>query len=103
MAKERKKVKPKPIKEIIPKKRPEPVKKTSKKKETAKKKASIEPEPEVLKEVKLPFKVFKICDGATSEERKEVGEKIQRGELTPLYYGVDGNKHCHHFIVNKKN
>lgn len=99
MAKERKKVKPKPVKDLIPKKRPALPKKVVAKKKL--KEIPIEEEPEPAKEYKLPFKVFKICEGASHEERKAVGERVHQGELTFLYYGVDGNKGCHHYIVNK--
>ena len=99
MAKERKRIEKKPVNAVTPKKREEPKKKlTAKTKVEPKKELPVE-EP---KESKLPYKIVKICDGSKQEEYKEIGERVQRGELKWLCYGIDGNKGCRYYYIIKK-
>ena len=95
MSKERKKAKQKQAETIVPKQRPVVKKKTAKSKPVK----ETEEEP---KEPKSNYKFVKLCDGYKPEEAKQIIERVQKGEVSFAYYGVDGNKGCRYFFVNKK-
>lgn len=78
-----------------------PAKKAAKAKPVKKKVIEVEPEPEPIKEGRLPIKFFKICEGATQDERRLVADKVNRGELKLAYYGTDGTKGCHFYFIHK--
>jgi len=99
MAKERKKIEKKPVTSIVPKKREIPELELTVKNELVLKK---EDQSEENKEIKLPFKIVKIFEGAKQEEYRAIGERVQRGEIKWLYSAIDGNKFCHHYQVIKK-
>jgi hypothetical protein len=99
MAKERKRLEKKPISVVTPKKREEPNKKVTEK-------TKVEPKKELpvedSKESKLPYKIVKICEGSKQEEYKDIGNRVQRGEIKWLCYAADGNKGCHYYYLIKK-
>ena len=104
MKEERKKVERSPIGSITPKKREEPIaepiiKGTPTDSKTAvKSKTEPKQEPESPKTV---LKFVKVCDGSKSEERKEIGDRVMRGELKWHYYALDGDKGCHYYLILK--
>jgi len=96
MAKERKKVERKPIAVVKPKQR-EVQSTTSIIKEPVE--TMVSDNSEITK---LNLKFVKLCDGAKQEEAKEIGDRVQRGELKWSHFSVDGNKNCHHYLIIKK-
>lgn len=79
---EKKRVEKKPIGKVIPKKRPEP-----------------EPEPPKAKKVKTDDKYVRIANDAKAEEFKQIGDRVQSGELKWAYYASDMPKGYHYYIV----
>jgi hypothetical protein len=94
MAKERKKAVVKPVvKPVVPKKREtteEPVKKPV-----------VETTNKEEKKRKTDFKTIRIAANADIEERKQISDRVQKGELTLAYYAVDGENSYHYYFVNK--
>ena len=111
MAKERKKAELKPVvKPIVPKKRElveEP--KTTKTRVTKPKVEEVKPvavqieEPKAKEEKrkKSDFKTIRVASNADIEERKQIADRLQKGELTLAYYAVDGDNSYHYYFVNK--
>jgi hypothetical protein len=61
----------------------------------------IEPQPQV-QEVKLNIKYFKIASDAGKDAFKNVGDRVQKGELKWSHYCTDGTKGAHYYIeINK--
>jgi hypothetical protein len=94
MAKERKKAVIKPVvKPVVPKKR-ETI-------EEPEKKPVVETTNKEEKKRKADFKTIRIAANADIEERKQISDRIQKGELTLAYYAVDGENSYHYYFVNK--
>lgn len=103
MKEERKKVEKNLVGSITPKKREEPIESIVKEiptesKTSVKSKTEPKQEPETPKTV---LKFVKVCDGSKQEERKEIGDKVMRGELKWHYYAIDGDKGCHYYLILK--
>ena len=99
MAKERKKVKPKPIPIVEPKKREEKVK--------GKKKVEKVIEKEEVAESKVKAKAsddkyIRISIGASVEDYKKINDRVLREEIKWAYYGIDNDKGYQYYIVLKK-
>jgi len=100
MSEERKKIVLKPIGVITPKKRVEnkvvPIKKDD----------TVKDNPEVIKDVvettKSTLKFVKVYDGTKQEQRKEIGDRVMKGELKWHHYIFDGDKGCHNYLILKK-
>ena len=103
MKEERKKVERSPIGSITPKKREEPVEPLIPKPKTQEivttDNSKIEPKFEET--VKTSLKFVKVCDGSKPEQRKEIGDRVMRGELKWHHYAIDGDKGCHHYLILK--
>lgn len=115
---DRKKTDKKPIPVIEPKKRVEatPIPKVEPKK---REKVEIKPVlKEVVKGVIKPIEVeviepeprfkrsenkyIKLALDAKAEEKKEFSDKVNKGELRFAFFGLDGDKGYHHYLVLKK-
>jgi hypothetical protein len=94
MAKERKKAVVTPIvKPIVPKKR-EVV-------EEPEKKVVVETTNKEEKKRKIDFKTLRVASNADIEERKQISDRVQKGELSLAYYAVDGDNGYHYYYINK--
>jgi hypothetical protein len=101
MSQERKKAEIKPaVTPVVPKKR-----------ETVEPKvvpAKIET-PKVVEETpvkedkkrKSDFKTLRIAMGTNIEERKQIADRVSKGELSFAYYAVDGDNGYHYYYINK--
>jgi hypothetical protein len=103
MKEERKKVERNPIGSITPKKRVEPVEPITHQIKTQEivTTVSSKAEPKVDEAVKTALKFVKVCDGSEPELRKEIGDRVMRGELKWHHYAIDGDKGCHHYLILK--
>jgi hypothetical protein len=94
MAKERKKAVVKPVvKPVTPKKRAVV--------EEPEKKPVVETTNKEEKKRKTDFKTIRIASNADIEERKHISDRVQKGELIPAYYAVDGENSYHYYFLNK--
>jgi hypothetical protein len=97
MAKERKKTELKvTVKPVIPKQRLTP--KTN---ETTKKLEPEEPILKIEKRKKNDFKTIRIALGSDIEERKQISDRVNKGELTFACYAIDGENGYHYYFINK--
>ena len=46
-------------------------------------------------------KYIRIAQDATMEEKKQIGGRVEKGEITLAYYALDNDKGYHYYIVNK--
>jgi len=94
MSNERKKIEPKPIIDLTPKRRVVETNEVIKK---------IEVKPSEKKKVPEPpkdYKVIRIAMGGNAEEFKAIGEKVQKGEAKFAYYAIDGDKnYCYYHVL----
>jgi predicted metalloprotease len=105
MINERKKTTLKPtVKPITPKKREviEEPKKISVTEEP-KKISVVEPTNKEEKKRKSEFKTLRVASNADIEERKQISDRVQKGELSLAYYAVDGENSYHYYFINKIN
>jgi hypothetical protein len=126
MSGERKKAVLKPVTKLEPKKRvplPEKVveekpvvvpvvKEKVVKKEVVKKVVAVkkeepivvEEEPKEVKQRAKPSenKYIRLVTDANAEERKEVSDKVKNGEVKWAFYGTEGDKGYHYYLVFKK-
>ncbi len=99
MANERKKETIKPAAtQIVPKKRETP--------------KAVEPKPKTQAVVETPtvkeekkrksdFKTLRVAMNADIEERKQIADRVQKGELSFAYFAVDGENSYHYYFINK--
>ncbi len=110
MSAERKKAEKKEIPKVEPKKRAEPKvvpkvepkPKVVGKVETKKVTESVTNEPTEAKAKRSENKYVRIAFDAKAEEKKEISEKVQKGELKLACYAIDGDKGYHYYLVIKK-
>lgn len=125
MSADRKKITPKPVNKVEPKKRVEPkkiekpksVKKVEEKKRvdpkkvlkpTPKKREEVVKKPEQPKETEKPKakrsedKYIRIALDATSDERKIFSDRVAKGEIKLAYFAVENDKGYHYYLVIKK-
>lgn len=102
MSEERKKVQPKPVAKVEPKKRVEP-------KVLVKEVKPVEPKLEFdtndtteVKVKRAENKYIRIALDAKPEERNEFSAKVKSGEIKYAYYATDNDKGYHYYIVLKK-
>jgi len=99
MVKERKKTEIKQsVTPIVPKKRETP------KYDEPKNKPEVVVETSTVKEQKKrksDFKTLRIAMNADIEERKQIADRVQKGELSFAYYAVDGELSYHYYFINK--
>lgn len=99
----RKKVKQKPVKPVkplVPRKR---AKKVESKMETIEKPKTInlEEDNKVEGTTKNVLNFVKLCDGSTPENRKNIGDRVMKGEIKWHHYIYDGSKGCHYYLILK--
>jgi microcompartment protein CcmL/EutN len=74
-----------------------------KKRQSEKPQVEIKEKPEVInkeeKKKKADFKTIRIAMNADIEERKQISERIQKGELSFAYFAVDGDNSYHYYFV----
>jgi hypothetical protein len=103
MTKERKKTTLKPaVKPIVPKKREEPL--LLQKEvvvEPQKKEMIVEPQNKEEKKRKSEFKTLRVASNANIEERKQISDRLHKGELSFAYYAIDGENSYHYYFINK--
>ncbi len=110
MSDERKKVEPKPIVKVEPKRRVlnsviETVKQTPKKLVTSEVEKRVEPKSEEQTEPKTKRsenKYVRLALDAKVEERNEYTQKVKNGELKYAHYATDNDKGYHYYLVTKK-
>lgn len=94
MSKERKKATLNPVvKTIVPKKREEPL--------ILEKEVVVETPNKEEKKRKSDFKTLRVALNANIEERKQISDRVHKGELTFAYYAVDGENSYHYYFINK--
>lgn len=94
MTKERKKATLNPVvKTIVPKKREEPL--------ILEKEVVAETPNKEEKKRKSDFKTLRVALNANIEERKQISDRVHKGELTFAYYAVDGENSYHYYFINK--
>jgi len=103
MKEERKKVERNPIGSITPKKRVESVEPITPQVKTQEivKTVTAKAETKIEETVKTTLKFVKVCDDSKPELRKEIGDRVMRGELKWHHYAIDGDKGCHHYLILK--
>jgi len=55
------------------------------------------------KKRKIDFKTLRVASNADIEERKQISDRVQKGELSLAYYAVDGENFYHYYFINKIN
>jgi hypothetical protein len=94
MTNERKKATLNPVvKTIVPKKREEPL--------ILEKEVVVETPNKEEKKRKSDFKTLRVASNANIEERKQISDRVNKGELTFAYYAVDGENSYHYYFINK--
>jgi len=102
----KKRIKPKSIPKLEPKKRETNILKDGKKIDTTSIShkiilPSIEDEIET-KQKKSEYKYLKLALNAPQNERRVLGERLQKGEIKITHYAVDGNNGYTYYIELKK-
>jgi hypothetical protein len=46
-------------------------------------------------------KYIRIAHDASMDERKQFASRVEKGEITLVYYAIDNDKGYHYYIVNK--
>jgi hypothetical protein len=101
MSVQRKKVDPKPINKVEPKKRVE-TEKTTQKKKVEKKPVVKQTEEPKTKEKRSENKFVRIEMGASQVERKAISDRVHAGELKLSHYATENDKGYHYYLVIKK-